>query len=153
MTLARVATMAAIIHAVAGTASAQRPDLSGTWRLDPASARNAGPGGALDSGPATITQTADALTIARPAGGDPVTVTYKLDGSDSRNMMAGPGGELVDSMSTARWDGPRLTIVTRQETGGQLAQSTEVWTVTGSTLTVETTDARGTRRRVYTKSS
>ena len=43
------------------------------------------------------------------------------------------------------------TIVTKQEMGGQVTESTQVWTVVGSTLTVETTSARGTLKRVYKK--
>jgi hypothetical protein len=109
-------------------------------------------GGILENGPAAIKQTADALTVERTMGDAKVTLTYKLDGTEGRNMMTGPGGELADSMSTARWDGPNLAIVTKQEIGGQVAESTEVWTVAGSTLTVETTNARGTQKRVYKKS-
>ena len=71
--------------------------------------------------------------------------------SDSRNMLIGPGGRAADSLSTAKWDGARLTIVTRQEMDGQVTESTEVWTVEGGTLTVETTSARGTQKRVYRK--
>lgn len=80
-----------------------------------------------------------------------VTLTDKLDGTDSRNTMMGRGGQPVDSVSTAKWDGSKLTIVTRQEMGGQVTESTQVWTVEGSTLPVETTDARGTQKRVYKK--
>jgi hypothetical protein len=65
--------------------------------------------------------------------------------------MMGRGGQQADSMSTAKWDGPKLTIVSKQEMNGQMAESTQVWTVAGSTLTVETTNARGTRKRVYKK--
>jgi hypothetical protein len=54
-------------------------------------------------------------------------------------------------VSIATWDGPKLTIVTKQEMGGQVTESTQVWTVDGSTLTVETTNARGTQKRVYKK--
>jgi hypothetical protein len=46
---------------------------------------------------------------------------------------------------------PQLTIVTKQEMDGQVVESTQVWTVEGSTLTVETTNARGTQKRVYKK--
>ena len=84
-------------------------------------------------------------------GDSRVTLTYKLDGTESRNMMMGPGGQPADSVSTAKWDGPRLTIVTKQEMDGQVTESTQVWTVEGSTLTVETTNARGTQKRVYKK--
>ena len=41
--------------------------------------------------------------------------------------------------------------VTKQEMDGQVTESTQVWTVEGSTLTVETTNARGTQKRVYKK--
>jgi len=34
-------------------------------------------------------------------------------------------------VSTANWDGPRLTIVTRQERGGEVVESTQVWTIEG----------------------
>ena len=35
--------------------------------------------------------------------------------------MMGRGGQPADSVSTARWDGPKLTIVTRQEMDGQVS--------------------------------
>ena len=155
MKLARVGVIAAAILAVATVAWAQKPDFSGTWTLDPANAPaaggggRAGGGGALGNGPATVKQTADALTIERTMGDAQVTLTYKLDGTESRNMMMGRGGQPGDSMSIAKWDGPKLTIVTKQEMDGQVTESTQVWTVEGSTLTVETTNARGTQKRVY----
>jgi hypothetical protein len=34
---------------------------------------------------------------------------------------------------------------------GQVAESAQVWTLEGSTLTVEITNARGTQKRVYKK--
>ena len=72
MKLARVGVIAAAILAVATVAWAQKPDFSGTWTLDPASAPAAGGGGggggALGNGPATVKQTADALTIERTIG-------------------------------------------------------------------------------------
>ena len=156
MKLARVGVVAAAILAVATVASAQKPDFSGTWTLDPAGAPPAGGGrggggGALGNGPATVKQTADALTIERTMGDAKVTLTYKLDGTESRNMMMGPGGQPADSLSVAKWDGARLTIATKQEMDGQVTESTQVWTVAGNTLTVETTNARGTQKRVYKK--
>ena len=157
MKRARVGVIAAAILAVATVAWAQKPDFSGTWTLDPASAPAAGGGGrgggggALGNGPATVKQTADALTIERTMGDAKVTLTYKLDGTESRNMMMGRGGQPADSVSTAKWDGSKLTIVTKQEMDGQVTESTQVWTVEGSTLTVETTNARGTQKRVYKK--
>ena len=157
MKRARVGVIAAAILAVATVAWAQKPDFSGTWTLDPASAPAAGGGGrgggggALGNGPATVKHTADALTIERTMGNATVTLTYKLDGTESRNMMMGRGGQPADSVSTAKWDGSKLTIVTKQEMDGQVTESTQVWTVEGSTLTVETTNASGTQKRVYKK--
>jgi hypothetical protein len=159
MKLGRVGVIAAAILAVATVAWAQKPDFSGTWTLDPASAPAAGGGsgrgggdGALGNGPARVKQTADALTIERTMGDATVTLIYKLDGTESRNMMMGGGGEPADSISTAKWDGSKLTIVTKQEMGGQLTEYTQVWTLEGSTLTVETANARGTQKGVYKKS-
>jgi hypothetical protein len=160
MKLARVGVIAAAILAVATVAWAQKPDFSGTWTLDPASAPAAaggggggrgGGGGALGNGPATVKQTADTLTIERTMGDAKVTLTYKLDGTESRNMIMGRGGQQADSMSAAKWDGPKLTIATKQEMNGQVTESTQVWSVEGSTLTVETTSARGTQKRIYKK--
>ena len=156
MKLARVGVIATAILAMASVTWAQKPDFSGTWTLNPASAPaggggRGGGGGALGNGPALVKQTADALTIERTMGDAKVTLSYKLDGTESRNMMMGRGGQPADSMSTAKWDGPRLTIVTKQEMDGQIAESTQVWTVAGNTLTVETTNARGTQKRVYKK--
>ena len=105
----------------------------------------------LGNGSATVKQTADALTIQRTMGDAEVTLTYNLDGTASRNTMMVRGGQPADSLSTATWDGAKLTIVTKEETGGQISESTEVWAVEGSTLTVETTSARGTQKRVYKK--
>jgi hypothetical protein len=162
MKLARVGMIATAILAVGTVAWAQKPDFSGTWTLDPASAPavggdgaggggRGGGGSALGNGSATVKQTADALTIGRTMRGNQVTLTYKLDGTESRNLLMGRGGQQADSISTARWDGPKLTIVTKMEMDGQVTESTQVWTVEGSTLTVETTSARGTQKRVYKK--
>lgn len=97
MKLARVGLIAAAIFAFATVAWAQKPDFSGTWTLDPASAPaggagRGGGGSALGNGPATVKQTADALTIERTMGDTKATLTYKLDGTESRNMMLGRGG-------------------------------------------------------------
>lgn len=149
MTRARAGWIVAAILAATTVASAQKPDFSGTWTLDPVSAPVAG--SALGNGPATVKQTADALTIERAMGGDNVTLTYKLDGTESRNIVMGGGGQPADSLSTVSWNGSKLTIVTKQEMGREIVESTQVWTVEGSTLTVETTSARGTQKQVYKK--
>jgi hypothetical protein len=158
MKLARVGLVTVAMLATATASWAQKPDFSGTWTLDPGTAPAAGGagrgggGGILGNGPATVKQTADALTVERTAGDAQVSLIYKLDGTESRNMMIGRGGQQADSISTVKWDGAKLTIVTKQEMDGQITESSQVWTLDGSTLTVETTSGRGTQRRIYKKS-
>ena len=152
MKVVRMGIIAAAILAVAMEAWAQKPDFSGTWTLEPSSAPAGGAGGsALGNGSATVKQTAETLTIQRTMGGDTVTLTYQLDGTGSRNSLAGADGRPVDSLSIVKWDGPKLTILTRQESDGRLTEATEVWTVAGNTLTAETANGRGTQKRIYKK--
>jgi hypothetical protein len=163
MKRARVGIIATAMFAVAAMAFAQKPDFSGTWTLDAeASGTAAGGGqgggggrggGALGNGPATVKQTADALTIERTMGENKVTMTYKLDGTESKNTMMGRGGTPVESTSTAKLEGSTLTIVTKQDMGNGPMETTQKWSLAGSTLTVESTNARGTTKRVYKKTT
>jgi hypothetical protein len=164
MKRARIGIIAAAVFAVAAVAFAQaKPDFSGTWTLDPEAsgmAAGGGPGGgggrgggALGNGPATVKQTADTLTIERTMGENKVTLTYKLDGTESKNTMMGRGGNQMESTSTAKLDGSTLTITTKQDMGNGPMESTQKWTLAGSVLTVESTNARGTQKRVYKKTT
>src|SRR5688572_8224431 len=156
MKVARIGIIATAVLAVATMAFAQKPDFSGTWTLD-AEASGApagggggggGRGGGLGQG-ATVKQTADTLTVERTFGDNKITSNYKLDGSESKNTMMGRGGEQMEAVSTAKWDGGKLTIVTK--TGQN--ESTQVWSLAGNVLTIETTNARGTQKRVYKKTT
>ncbi len=159
MKRARVGIIAAAIFAVASVAFAQKPDFSGTWTLDPeasgmAAAGGGGGGGgrgggALGNGPATVKQTADALTIERTMGDNKVTLTYKLDGSESKNTMMGRGGTPMDSVSTAKFDGGKLIITTKAGEN----ETTQTWSLAGTVLTVESTGGRGPSKRVYKKTT
>ncbi len=163
MKVARVGVIAAAILAVATMAWAQKPDFSGTWTLDPAASgapaggggggggRGGGRGGILGMGPSTVKQTATDLTVESTMGDNKVTRTYKLDGSESKNTVMGRGGNQMEQLSVAKWDGDKLNIVTKQTFNDQTFETTEVWSVSGSTLTVESTNARGTQKRVYKK--
>ena len=156
MKVARIGIIATAVLAVATLAFAQKPDFSGTWTLDPeASGAPAGGGGggrgggALGNGPATVKQTADTLTIERTMGENKVTSSYKLDGSESKNTMMGRGGEQMEAVSTAKFDGNKLVISTKMGEN----QSTQTWSLAGNVLTIETTNARGTQKRVYKKTT
>jgi hypothetical protein len=164
MKRARVGIIAAAIFAVASVAFAQaKPDFSGTWTLDPeASGAPAGggggggggrQGGALGNGPSTVKQTADTLTIERTMGENKVTLTYKLDGTESKNTMMGRGGTPMESVSTAKFDGNKLVITTKQDMGGQMVETTQTWSLAGSVLTVDSTGGRGPTKRVYKKTT
>jgi hypothetical protein len=135
-------------------AFAQKPDFSGTWTLDQEASGMAGGGGGGGRGGglgqgATVKQTADTLTVERTFGDNKITSTYKLDGSESKNTMMGRGGQQMEAVSTAKWDGSKLTISTKMGEN----ESTQVWSVAGNVLTVETTNARGTQKRVYKKTT
>ena len=148
-----------------------RPDFSGQWTLDPASAPapaggagggggrgGRGGGGGAGFGQAfTAAQTADALTITRMQGDQTVTLTYKLDGSESTNSVPGRGGAPQDQVSKAAWEGSKLAITTTLNFGGNSIEQKRVLSMEGSDLVIEQTNpgrdggAPTTVRLVYKK--
>jgi hypothetical protein len=98
-----------------------------------------------------VKQTATELTVERTMGENKVTSTYKLDGTESKNSMMGRGGAAVEAVSVAKWEGPALVIVTKMDMGNGPQESTQKWTLAGTALTIETTNARGTQKMVYKK--
>jgi hypothetical protein len=138
----KLALTAILAVALAITGYAQKPDFSGVWTPEPAAAAPAGGGGGgrgMGGGPMTVKQTATDLTIERTAGENKIVSTYKLDGSESVNKMMGRGGE-VETKSTAKWDGSKLTIVTKQAApDGTVRESTQTWSLEGGNLVVEST--------------
>ena len=88
----------------------------------------------------TATQDAGKLTITRAGQNGDVVSVYNLDGSDSKNMVAGRGGaEPTEVISHAKWDGDKLVISTTRDFNGQSTTTTQTLAVdaTGS-LWVET---------------
>ena len=168
MKLARTGFMAAVVLAVASVAFAQaKPDFSGTWTLDPAASgmdAAAGGGGGRQGGggrgmmgPMTVKVSGSTMTIERAMGGNTVTTTYKLDGTESVNkqsMGRGENAREVELKSTAKWDGSKLVISTqRPGQGGEMMTTTETWSLEGGNLVIETTGGRGSAKRVYKKST
>ena len=154
----KLAMTAVLAVALAVVGYAQKPDFSGVWTPEapaaPAAAPAGGGGGGGRGGPAgpmTVTQKGDSLVIERTMGDNKVTSTYKLDGTESKNSMMGRGGAPVESVSVAKWEGPALVIVTKTDMGNGPQESTQKWTLAGSVLTIETTNARGTQKMVYKK--
>jgi len=143
------------------TTSAQgKPDFSGTWTMDaaksdPAPAGRGGGGGAAAT--VTIKQTATELTVQSEGRQGPQTMTYKLDGSESKNEQMGRGGAMT-VVSKAKWDGASLVIESSREIQGMSITTKEVRTLDsgGKEMKVQTTiqTPQGEQKRnvVYTKS-
>ena len=151
MKLARTGMIAAAVLALSSVAFAQttdKPNFAGTWAPDTAAnpappAGGEGRGRGMAPSPMTVTQTADTLTIERTMGETKVTQTYKLDGSESVNKMTmgrGENAREVETKSTAKWDGSKLTITTKQAAqDGTERVSTQTWSMDGANLVVEST--------------
>ncbi len=154
--------------AAASLAAQAKPDFSGKWVMDPASApappaggggggggggRGGGRGGGAGFGQEfTAKQDATSLTITRMQGDQTVTATYKLDGSESKNTVAGRGGQ-QEQVSKASWDGAKLVIVTTTQFGEQR----RTLSMEGGNLVIETSQpgrdggAPTTAKLVYKK--
>jgi hypothetical protein len=129
----RTAVFAAAVATVAWMAgvSAQTPNFAGKWVMQPDTSDMGGGGGGGRMGGGrmggrgggmggwgqefTITQDASTLKVERTVGGNPMTETYKLDGSESKNTMTMGRGGPVEVTSTAKWDGGKLMINSTQE--------------------------------------
>jgi hypothetical protein len=104
----------AVLSAVAiglmavGVAAQTKPTFAGEWKLLVASGQSV-PGVDL-----TVTQSATLMTVE---GRDGVKLTYKLDGSESKNMIPSrSGGAPAVQVSKAMWAGNTIVVITA--TGG-----------------------------------
>lgn len=160
MKRARIGIMAAAVLAVSSLAFAQaKPDFSGTWTLDPEASTmgggrmggggGAGRGGGMGMGGSMVVKhTGDTLVTETTRGDSKIVMTYKLDGSQSKNSVAGRGGEMMERVSVAKWDGNKIVITNTT----QMGETTETWSLDGGVLTIESTGGRGQTKRVYKKS-
>jgi hypothetical protein len=166
-----VGTAALVLFTASGVFAQARPDFSGKWTMDPASAP-AAPGGGAAGGRGgrgggrggfgaefTAKQDANTLTITRTQGDATVTETYRLDGTESKNQQPGRGGgPPTDVISKASFEGNRLVIVTQLNVGGNNIEQRRVLSMDGGNLVVEMTTPNpqggdpNTVRLVYKKS-
>jgi len=146
----------------ANTASAQGKNFAGTWTVVPdpaAAAPTPGRGGGRGLGQgATIAQDAKTLTITRTTQNGEVKSVYNLDGSDSKNTLT-MGGNSVEQVSKAKWEGDKLIITTTMNFNGNNVESSMALSLDASgQLIVESTGAgRGggpptTTKMTYKKS-
>ena len=104
-----VLSVVAVVLMAAGVVAQAKPNFTGEWKLMVERGQGE-PGVDL-----TITQSATAMTLEYRGG---VKLTYKLDGSVSKNMMAGRGGGApTEQVSTAMWAGNNLVVTTTTGAG------------------------------------
>jgi hypothetical protein len=131
----------------ASIAQAQdKPNFSGSWTLvvDPnAPAPGRGGGGGLGQA-ATLTQDAKTLTVTRTTQNGEVKLVYNLDGSDSKNMMMGRGGQ-TEQVSKAAWEGSTLVITTTFSMGENTVTRTQKFSLdaSGQLVVAATSPGRG----------
>lgn len=130
----------------ATTAQAQdKPNFSGSWTLvvDPNAPAPGGRGGGGGLGQAaTITQDAKTLTITRTTQNGEVKTVFNLDGSESKNMMMGRGGQ-TEQISKATWDGNTLVITTNFTMGENAVTRTQKFSLDASGQLVVATTSPG----------
>jgi hypothetical protein len=97
-----------------------------------------GGGGAGFGQEFTAKQDGTSLTITRQQGGQDVTAVYKLDGSESKNTVAGRGGQ-QEQVSTAKWDGSKLVITTKLDFGGNTVEQVRSLSMDAFNLVIEQT--------------
>lgn len=108
-----------------------KPSFAGEWKLNVPMGQGE-PGADL-----TVTQTPTAITFAYRAssqGPAPGKFTYKLDGSENKNIVAGPsGGAPTEQASKATWAGSKLVVTTTTGVG----EETRTFSTDGVYLLVE----------------
>jgi len=129
-----------------------KPDFSGKWvAVDPLpaagtadAARGGGRGGGSGAGfqpgfgpEFTVKQDAKTLTITR--GAQTSALTYKLDGSESKNTVT-RDGQQQEQIATATWEGNTLVIVTQVRFQGNTREQRRVLAMEGGNLVIHQTN-------------
>jgi hypothetical protein len=152
--MTRLVTIIAAVASITIAAAQAPPNFAGKWTLVPDPSAQPGMGGGLGT-EANITQDASTLTITRTTQMGTFTSNYKLDGSESRNVLNFQGNS-VDQLSIAKWDGGKLLVNTKMDFGGNAVETKMVMSLDPSgTLLVETTrpDFQGGGAPITTKAA
>jgi YD repeat-containing protein len=128
-----VSTAALVLITASGGFSQGRPDFSGTWTLDPASAA-AAPGGGRGGGmnlpqQLTFTQTADVLTMSWTQDGRKITETMNLAGAEQTTSSG--------NVMKVTWEANRIVVVIRANLGGNVVEQRRVFSMEGGNLVIE----------------
>jgi hypothetical protein len=130
-----VTTAALVLLAASGAFAQARPDFSGTWTLDPASAPAAPTGrrgGGVNPPPQlTFTQNADTVTMSwtQERSGNKTTETFHLDGSESTTQTG--------SVMRATWEANKIVVVIRANLGGNVIEQRRVLSIDRGDLVIE----------------
>ena len=154
------ASIALMLGAQALSLAQARPDFSGTWRISQSKSSRNVVGNTPDiqfPSQLEVKQSAtDVSVVATSVRQQPLSATYKLDGSKV-NVQA-PAG--ITETGQAMLNGPNLVITSRRSfsspAGDVVVDFKEVWTVNGNELTIEKTrtqvgDTPSTQKAVYDK--
>jgi hypothetical protein len=116
-----------VIAMAANMAAAEKPNFSGTWKLD-VDKSSFGPMPPLTSLMRTIEQKDPDITVKEastgPQGEQNLSFKYSTDGKETINTYM--GNEL---RSKAGWDGRTLVVHNNIDVGGEKVTSTEKWTL------------------------
>ncbi|MDQ2667354.1 MAG: hypothetical protein M3Z05_15255 [Gemmatimonadota bacterium] len=138
---AALLSIAALTMSVPSASAQAKPNFAAKWTVvaDP----NAPPPGVRGmrglGQEATIMQNGSTLAVVRSGPYGDIKSVYNLDGSDSKNTL-NIGGNSIDQMSKAKWDGDKLVITTTTNFGGNALETTQVLSLDASgSLIVDTT--------------
>lgn len=151
----RAAALIGIAVAVIATATllAQTtPDFAGKWTMvaDPKA-----PAAGFVAPEITIAQDATSLTLTRTTQMGEMKTTHKLDGTESKNTL-NMGGNAMDQLSKAKWDGGKLTITTSVNFNGTAFETVMTFSLdpSGNLLfDVTRPDIQGGGRPITTKTT
>ena len=143
-TAAVLMSAAALVLGASNVSAQAKPSFAGTWTAivdpnapAPTPGRGGGRGG-LGQG-ATIAQDANTITITRTTQNGEIKTVYNLDGSESKNTMTF-GGNSVEQVSKAKWDGDKLIVTTTSQFNGNPIEMTVVMALDAAgNLNVEST--------------
>jgi hypothetical protein len=130
-----LSTLFVIVAAAGMAVAADKPDFSGTWKMD-ADKSVFGPMPPPTSMTRKIDHKDPTLTIDQassgPQGDQNVTMKYSTDGKETTNSMMGN-----DVKSKASWEGKTLVITSAANFGGADVKLVDKWTLAddGKTLT------------------
>jgi hypothetical protein len=130
-----ILSVATMVWIAVGVSAQTKPNFAGEWKIDDSAAAG-GAGRSGTPGPdLTITQSATAMSVEYMKAPATAKLSYKLDGSVSKNMVAGRrGGAPIEQVSKAVWTGNRLVVTTTTGAG----EEKRTFSLDGDYLVVET---------------